>query len=195
MDDTHLLRLLALVREGDDAREELLTFVRSYLRWLAGRAPVAAAEEPSDLVQDSAEIVIRNLGDFQGQSLGQFKSWLRTIYSGRSSNAHRNATRQCRDRRRNVSLETVAGTLASEETPSEIVVAAESVEQLRRALAQLPRQLRLVLILRDINHLPWRETAELLGENSESTVQVLYHQARTTLTNLLTPVSAGGSGE
>lgn len=37
MDESTVLRLLALIREGDQAREQLLEFVYSYLRLLAGQ--------------------------------------------------------------------------------------------------------------------------------------------------------------
>ena len=175
MQDDHFRHLLLLIQEGEGAREQLIEFVRAYLRRLAGERSFATADdERSDLVQDSAVIVVRALSSFRGQSLAEFLAWLRDILSGRVTNAHRDATRQCRDRRRNVALESVVASLASAETPSEIAEHTEDAERFRCALERLPRKQRLVFALRVEARLPWREIAELLGDETERSVQVFF---------------------
>jgi RNA polymerase sigma factor (sigma-70 family) len=179
MNESTFLGLLSFIRDGDDAREQLLEFVRSFLRRLAdqSRPSHVGDEEPSDLTQESALIVVRNLSNFRGHSLGEFLAWLHDILDGRASNAHRDATRQCRDRRRNVPLDAVAGSLGSDETPFEMAVQAEDAERFRLALAQLPREQRLVFVLRANARLPYREIADLLGDESERTVEATFQQA------------------
>jgi RNA polymerase sigma factor (sigma-70 family) len=179
MTESNFLALLSLIREGEQAREQLLEFVRSFLRRLADQSrpyPVGD-EEPSDLTQEAALIVVRDLPTFRGHSLGEFLAWLHDILDGRAANAVRDATRQCRDRRRNVPLDAVAGFLGSDETPFEMAAQAEDAERFRLALAQLPREQRLVFVLRANARLPYREIADLLGDESERTVQVTFQQA------------------
>ncbi|MCP4660066.1 MAG: RNA polymerase sigma factor [bacterium] len=73
-----------------------------------------------------------------------------------------------------------------EQIPDWSALATKAVEQaelratLERAVGELPKQLRVVLLLRDLEGLSTRETAEVLGLGS-STVKMRLHRARLAL--------------
>jgi RNA polymerase sigma-70 factor (ECF subfamily) len=175
MDESEFLDLLAKVRDGEQARERLLEWVRAYFHSQAERQPPSSdpAVDVSDLVHDAALVVVRNLGAFHGQSLGEFWAWLREILSSRLANAHRDATRLCRDQRRNVPLDDADPLPAQEDPPSSYLRQEEDAERLRRELARLPQKLRLIFHLRNSVGLKSREIAGLLDE-SESNVRSLF---------------------
>jgi len=69
-------------------------------------------------------------------------------------------------------------------TPEELVLREESRARLEQAVLALPKQYRLVLILRDMEQLNTREVAEVL-EISEDTVKMRLHRARVFVRNEL----------
>jgi RNA polymerase sigma-70 factor (ECF subfamily) len=69
-------------------------------------------------------------------------------------------------------------------TPEEIVLQQEIRTKLEQAILSLPKPYRLVLILRDMEHLNTRETAEVMGI-SEETTKMRLHRARLHVRNAL----------
>lgn len=69
-------------------------------------------------------------------------------------------------------------------TPEEVVLHQESRARLEQAVLALPKQYRLVLILRDMEQLNTREVAEVM-EISEDTVKMRLHRARVFVRNEL----------
>lgn len=69
-------------------------------------------------------------------------------------------------------------------TPEELVLREETRAQLEQAVLALPKQYRLVLILRDMEQLDTKEVAEVL-EISEDTVKMRLHRARVFVRNEL----------
>jgi len=69
-------------------------------------------------------------------------------------------------------------------TPEEVVLHRESRARLEQAVLALPKQYRLVLILRDMEQLNTKEAAEVM-EISEDTVKVRLHRARVFVRNEL----------
>jgi len=67
---------------------------------------------------------------------------------------------------------------------------AELRAQVRKAIAELPARHRAVLVLRDIEELSTRETAELLGL-TETAIKLRLHRARQALRTLLEPAMIG----
>lgn len=65
-------------------------------------------------------------------------------------------------------------------TPESHLIGGESLEYLDAAIQTLPESLRSVFVLRDIDELSTRETAEVLGI-TENTVKVRLHRARLAL--------------
>ena len=76
------------------------------------------------------------------------------------------------------------------ETPERILERAQSSDMVLRAIERLPDDYRIVLMLRDIEELSTRETAELL-DCSENAVKVRLHRARAALKGLLEPLLRG----
>ena len=76
-----------------------------------------------------------------------------------------------RQRHNHLSLEELDRDIASEERgPEEQALAGSDVDQIRRAMAQLPAHYRTALVLRVVEGLGYREVAQLLGV-PESTVE------------------------
>jgi RNA polymerase sigma-70 factor (ECF subfamily) len=69
-------------------------------------------------------------------------------------------------------------------TPEEVVLHRESRARLEQAVLALPKQYRLVLILRDMEQLNTKEVAEVM-EISEDTVKMRLHRARVFVRNEL----------
>jgi RNA polymerase sigma factor (sigma-70 family) len=185
MEEREVLDLLAAIRAGNEARNRLLHLVRVHLHSLATHhAPAGPEEEPSDLVQESAVVVLKQLGSFRGKSLGEFLVWLQMILDSRITNKHRDATRQRRDYRRNVPLETAPPVPVKEDAPPALAEQAEQAECLQRELARLPREQQLIFLLRTSAGRSVREIATLLDQ-SESHVQSLYALARDHLKHCL----------
>lgn len=74
--------------------------------------------------------------------------------------------------------------------PEDELVSDEAREQLDRSITQLPESLRLAFVLRDIEGLSTRETAEVL-EISETAVKTRLHRARMNLRESLTAYYQG----
>ena len=69
-------------------------------------------------------------------------------------------------------------------TPEEVVLQQEIRSKLEQAILSLPKPYRLVLILRDMEHLNTREVAEVMGI-SEDTTKMRLHRARVHVRNAL----------
>lgn len=141
--------------------------------------------ECEDLVQETFLRVHRNLDSFRGDA--QFGTWLFQVSANVYKNELRSRMAQKRDAQE-VSLEDgnpfVAGTdgagvsLESEgEGPLEDMLTEERSEVLRRAMADLPTQMRRCVELRVNQDLKYREIAVLMGVSID-TVKAHLFQAR-----------------
>ena len=138
------------------------------------------AQDAEDVVQDTFLSAFRYLKDFRGQS--SLSSWLYKI----ASSACIEKRRLRKDQPRNVlSLnESVPGQLGETaeltERPEELAVRAEMRRSLEQALAALPENHRMILLLRDVEGFSTREVAEIL-DVTESAAKVRLHRARSVL--------------
>jgi RNA polymerase sigma-70 factor (ECF subfamily) len=111
--------------------------------------------DAEDVVQDAYLRAIRHFGGFRG---GDEKAWLLTIVRN-----------QCYDRMRqkNVSERTLPFDEELHTTcqadPEASLLQEERAGLLRHALAELPRELREVLVLRELEELSYREIASIAG--------------------------------
>jgi RNA polymerase sigma-70 factor (ECF subfamily) len=112
-----------------------------------------------------------------------FRAWLYTI----AVNKCREAFRQC-DGRRPVVLEedSPASPLAAGPSPADTAVATETAALITAAVAQLPAQQRVVVVLRIWEGLPYAEIAEITGR-TEGTVRSHMHHGLAQLRTLLEP--------
>jgi RNA polymerase sigma-70 factor (ECF subfamily) len=177
--------LLAQARGGDrQALDRLFAACRNYVRVLA-QSEVAswlqAKVDPSDLVQQTLLDAYRDFRQFRGGTTAEWLVWLRRILE-------HNARDQVRcyrgtDKRqaaREVPLAGPAGfpldPAAGGETPSQELVRKERELQVADALARLSDDHRTVLLLRNLQRLPFDEVARHMGR-SRPAVQMLWLRA------------------
>jgi RNA polymerase sigma-70 factor (ECF subfamily) len=175
-----------------------------YLLLIANReldVQLRAKLGPSDLVQDTMLKAQRGFDAFAGSSEGELRSWLRTILL----NSVRDAARRYqagskRDIRRERELQAVlsdqgdAAPFSQPESPSRQLMAAEHVDSLRAALLQLPADYRQVILLRNIERLPFQEIGERMQRSNEA-ARKLWVRAIDRLRELLGAGAQPGAGD
>jgi RNA polymerase sigma-70 factor (ECF subfamily) len=188
--------LLRRCRRGDAAaRERLFDRYRHYLQALAraqlGRQ-LRAKCDASDLVQQTLMEAHRDFGEFQGGHEGELLAWLRRILAHNLFNQARHFAAQQRDAAREVSLEKVqAGVERSSlalgrcladagQSPSQAAVQREAAVRLADALARLPADYQMVLLLRVYEEMPAEEVAQQMGR-SAGAIRMLQMRALTAL--------------
>jgi RNA polymerase sigma-70 factor, ECF subfamily len=147
-------------RGNRDAFDELVRRYQSRLFQLV-RILTGGDEESEDLVQETFVRAYRALGQFRGEST--FRTWLHRIAVNvvRSHVARRNSRRTrapiVEDRDDD---DPVLGHVASLEDLEIAVVRRRMIDQ---ALARLPPDMRLLITLRDVQGLEYREIAMITG--------------------------------
>ena len=170
--------LVARLRAGDpDAFEEL---VRAYQHRVFGVAVRMLGDraEAEEIAQEVFLRVHRSVGEFRGES--KLSTWLYAITSRLCLN--RLASSDRRQRR--------ADPDALHDVPSSTADASAELERgeletaLRDAIAALPEERRIVVVLRDVEGLSYEEIASAL-ELELGTVRSRLHRARTDLKSKL----------
>ncbi|MGH9676970.1 MAG: sigma-70 family RNA polymerase sigma factor, partial [Candidatus Acidiferrum sp.] len=167
-------RLLSLVGGGDRAAFDLLfARHRSYLRRVVELRldqRMQARVDPSDVVQEAQMEAFRRLPDYLARRPMAFRLWLRKTVQERllmAERFHRGASRRAVGREVPLndysSLHWAKHLQASADTPSQLVTTREKARQVRQAVAHLSAIDREILVLRNLEELSNRETAELLG--------------------------------
>lgn len=152
--------------------------------------------EAEDVVQETFLKALLNLDSFKGRS--KLGTWLYRI-------AYNHAMDRLRARPKAESTTDLWDDDESSlpmpqvfvdwDTPEALLMTSETVALLDRAVQEIPTSLRSVFVLRDIEELSTRETAEILGL-SEGAVKVRLHRARLALREILaTNLVQHGSGE
>ena len=149
--------------------------------------------EAEDAAQETAIKVYLNLHQFRGES--QFRTWVLSI----ARNEGLSRLRKQKARREDsidAEIEEAGGDFTPailtgwREIPNEALEQKELSQLLRNAIAGLPAIYRNVVLLRDIEEMDGRETAQTLGI-SESAVKVRLHRARSLLQRTLAPKLKG----
>ncbi|OQW33630.1 MAG: hypothetical protein A4E19_03075 [Nitrospira sp. SG-bin1] len=190
------LALLARLRQGDEgAFDELVTRHHSALIRMA-MGYVADREVAEEVVQDTWMAVIEGLGRFEGRS--SLRTWVFGIM------IHKAKDRGVREKRHTTfssfesldeeSEETIdpsrfhrsgewAGHWAfppqpwDNRTPEKLLASQQAVQAMNKAIEALPRTLKDVLILRDVEGVEAKEVCDLL-KISETNLYVRLHRAR-----------------
>jgi RNA polymerase sigma-70 factor, ECF subfamily len=188
--------LLARLRQGDEeAFEELVARHHSGLIRMA-MGYVADREAAEEVVQDTWMAVIEGLGRFEGRS--SLRTWIFGIM------IHKAKDRGVREKRHTTfsSFESIdddsdeavdpsrfhrsgewAGHWAfppqpwDDQTPEKLLASQQAVDAMIRAIDVLPRTLKEVLILRDVEGMEAKEVCELL-KITETNLYVRLHRAR-----------------
>ena len=125
-------------------------------------------EDADDATQEVFVICLRKLGSFQGRSA--FSTWL-----------HRVALNVCYETLRKRSRERVADQDEMEPPPDpDHADAAAAAADVHRALQLVPEEFRAVLVLHDLQGVPYEEIAQALGA-PVGTVKSRLHRGRVAL--------------
>jgi RNA polymerase sigma-70 factor (ECF subfamily) len=188
--------LLTLLRQRDELAFTRL--VEQYHTSLVRLARLFVQDERAaeELSQETWLAVLQGLDGFEGRS--SLKTWIFTILTNKAKSRSRRERRlivfsdiQDDDfesstvapkRFKDVSAGASAGHWAVEPAswagiPEETVLAAETLQLIRRTIDGLPDSQRVVITLRDIEELSSQEICNILGI-SESNQRVLLHRAR-----------------
>jgi len=184
-DDTRLAdgKLVARFREQGDrsAFQEILEkYENSVYRF--GFRMCGQREDAEDVLQDTFVSAFRYLKDFRGEA--SLLSWLLRIASSaciKKRRLRKNQPRQFlefEDSGETGESGSSSAGAGGGATPHDNVAGAEVQDLLHRAVASIPAHYRAVLVLREMEGLSGRETADALGI-SEGAVKVRLHRART----------------
>jgi RNA polymerase sigma-70 factor (ECF subfamily) len=196
--DTDPEPLLRLARKGDgEALGRLLELYRNYLTLLArlqvGRR-LQSKVDAADLVQDTFLKAHNRFAQFRGETEAELIAWLRQILAWSAANLVR---QYCSTQGRDVHLEQQLadeldrssqawghGLVARQSSPSQHAVRREEAVLLADALARLPGDYSEVIVLRQLQGLPFAEVAQRMGRTVDS-VEKLWVRALTRLRRLL----------
>jgi RNA polymerase sigma-70 factor (ECF subfamily) len=189
--------LLARARDGDvTALGQLLELYRNYLRILArtqADGALRARLDPSDLVQETLLEAYRDFPRFAGGTEKELMAWLRRILVRNLADQIKRHKTQGRDSKRQESLEGLLERSSAEaqealardiSTPSVRALRREQAVLLADALAQLPPDYREVILLRNLQKLPFDAIAGRMNRSSGA-VRMLWARALERLSLLM----------
>ncbi len=201
MSDDHgsiLVDLLQRARGGDNgARDQLFEKCRSYVGLMA-RAQVEswmrAKIDASDLVQQTMMEAHRGFDEFRGRTEREWLAWLCMILRHNAADfVRRYRGTEKRQARREFSLQMPRGG-GSEcfffdpsddgESPSQALLRREREIEVADAVAQLADDYQEVIVLRNVERLPFDEVARRMGR-SRPAVQMLWLRALCKLEEIL----------
>lgn len=170
-------------RRGDvEAFNQLVRLYETRIYNLCYRM-LGDADSAADAAQDTFLSAFRKLGGFRG---GSFKSWLFRIASNTCYDVLR-----ARKRRPSTSLDAAMDAKDTHfepadhsESPDDFALRRELSSAIQQAMAQLPDDQRLVLVLCDIQGMAYTEIAEVVGA-SLGTVKSRLSRGRARLRELL----------
>ncbi|MBI3885937.1 MAG: sigma-70 family RNA polymerase sigma factor [Opitutae bacterium] len=167
-------------------REMFEVLVRRYNRQLfrVGLSYLRQHEQAEDAMQNTYLKAFVHLGNFQRQS--SFSTWITRIMI--------NECLMLLRRRRGVREETLAEDPEAHETTAPQGAARLNLKEMKvlleNAISALPRNLRTVYVLREVQHLTTAEAAACLGVTSGS-IKVTLHRARERMKTTLLGSAAG----
>jgi len=181
--------LLARARGGDQqALNRLFEMCRSYLVVVAAaqvESWLRAKVDASDLVQQTLLEAYRGFAHFRGATEAEWLAWLQRILAHNAADfVRRYRGTEKRQARREVALNfsppASSGAFLdpadSQETPSRQLIRKESELQVADALLRLAPEHREVILLRNLQRLPFDEVARRMGR-SRAAAQMLWMRA------------------
>jgi len=138
-------------------------------------------EDAADATQDTFVTCMRKLAGFRGTSA--FTTWL-----------HRVAVNICYDalRKRSREIPVEEEEHASEAAPGDLAEESATAVDVQRALLRVPEEFRAVLVLHDVQGVPYQDIAESLGA-PVGTVKSRLHRGRVALARALRGEHGRGS--
>jgi RNA polymerase sigma-70 factor, ECF subfamily len=182
--------LVEQAKSGDFAAMESLLTKYERQVFAVARRIVGQHQDAEEVVQQTFLSVLEHLNAFREES--QFRTWLMRIATNQALGLLRRqsirSTVSLDDRDGDDSYEGIPHPeyiAAWRETPEDIAMRHETRQHVDEALATLNDKYRVVFVLRDIEELSTRETAEILGITQEA-VKVRLLRARLMLRERLT---------
>ncbi len=191
--------LLARARNGDaKALDQLFDLCRNYVRFVAQaqiETWLQAKADASDLVQQTLLEAYRGFGKFQGATEAEWLAWLRRILAHNAADFVRQYRgTDKRQVRREHRLQTPSNDSCSasmfqpaarDESPNQQLMRRERELEVANAVAQLAPDHREVIILRNLQRLPFEEVAQRMNR-SRPAVQMLWMRALQKLQEVMT---------
>jgi RNA polymerase sigma-70 factor, ECF subfamily len=188
--DSLVAALLDRARGGDaQAEERLLAMCRNYLSVIARRqigSWLRPKVDASDLVQQTLLEAHRGMAHFEGRSREEWLAWLRQILARNAVDFVRHyqqAEKRCVGREVSLTAQGAGGSDAigfeppdPADTPSQLVMQWERELQVADALTQLAADYQQVVLLRNVEQLPFDEVARRMNR-SRPAVQMLWMRA------------------
>jgi RNA polymerase sigma-70 factor (ECF subfamily) len=195
---TTITGLLAQARDGDRAAlNRLFGACRNYIALLARNqveSRLRAKVDPSDLVQQTLLEAYHGFTRFHGASEAEWLAWLRGILDHNAADfvrhyhtaGKRNVQREVplRAGPQDTSCQVMLEPADSTESPLSYLIRQERDLHLADAVAQLDEDQRTVVVLRNLQRLPFQEVAERMGR-SRPAVQMLWLRAIRNLQKIL----------
>ncbi len=190
-----LSRIIAARQGSHDALGQALESCRLYLLMIAENeisTGIRAKGGASDLVQQTFLEAQRDFHQFGGESLKEWRAWLRRLLLNNIANFHRHyqqtAKRQVQheipihaDDSKTPESDWLAG---DNPTPSRELIQREHETALHRAMALLPEDYRTVLLLRYQEELPFEDIGQRMQRTSNA-VRKLWSRAIERLQELM----------
>lgn len=187
----NVTQLIRKAREGDPAcRDELFGLCRDYLHFIA-RAEVESwlrvKVDASDVVQQTMLEAHRDFERFSGDSEKEWLGWLRRILSHNVADfvRHYRGTAK-RQQRREVPIRRAGSEIIGQAgvqepagrggTPSQELIRLDDELCVAAAIAEMPKDYREVIMLRNFQRLQFSEIAEQM-DRSRPAVQMLWMRA------------------
>lgn len=205
-DDGRVASLLTRARAGDTAAlDRLFEMCRNYVALVARthvESRLRAKVDASDLVQQTFLEAYRDFSRFHGGTEAEWLGWLKQILSHNAADFVR---RYCQTGKRQAGREVrldnpfdsagpdgLANLAARGESPSQELLRKERELQVADALSRLSADHREVIVLRNLQRLPFDEVAQRLGR-SRPAAQMLWMRAMKSLEQQLQGMTANDS--
>ena len=189
-DFPNVAALIQKARQGDaECRDQLFALCRSYLQIVARsqvESSLRAKVDASDLVQETLLEAFRDFERFGGNSEQEWLAWMKRILAHNAADfirrykgtAKRQARREVpiRGPQESTIVRAAPEPAAPCATPSQEFLRIDDELRVTAALAQLPADYQEVIVLRNLERLPFNEVAERM-ERSRPAAQMLWMRA------------------
>ncbi|HXY42612.1 MAG TPA: sigma-70 family RNA polymerase sigma factor [Acidimicrobiales bacterium] len=177
--------LVERARGGDTVAFEELVRLTSPACYALALRLVGNEHDARDVMQEAYLRAFRGLRRFRGEA--GFSTWLHRITVNCAASLVKGRQKASCDHLDDCGEAAQLIEQRSDGNPESVASTSVDRERLVEALAELPDQLRLVVVLRDVYDLPHRDIAKELGI-SQAAAKVRLHRARRRLRERLFPV-------
>lgn len=180
--------LVLRVQQGDKSAYDLLVIKYQHKIIQLVNRYVKDPSEAQDVAQESFIKAYRALGNFRGESA--FYTWLYRIAINTAKNYLMSRSRRSVDMQVDIQDAEVFENipqLQGQETPERALLNREIVETIKTAIAKLPEEMRVAIMLREFEGMSYEEIAQAM-DCPVGTVRSRIFRAREAIDNKLTPL-------